>query len=177
MLAAEPGVSSASDSTCLHNVSCHVVTTGGLRRCAPAFAVVGTPKSGTTSVFAYLSQHPLVQGPRQKELRAFAPTLAFTKGHRLTIRDYTRLFPLVKPTDCNVAGEASPAYFYHPLAARFFTTQASSVKLIILLRHPVGRWLSEFHQRLGLPSAKQVPHRGWMMAPTFAVLVDRAEKV
>ena len=170
-------VTLARGRTCPHIERCRLIMVRGVGRCTPAFAIIGTPKSGTTNAFAYLSQHPLVRGPPQKELRVFSPVLAPARGQNLTLQAYTLRFKVAMPTDCIMVGEASPAYFYHSLAARFFAEQAASVRLILLLRHPVGRWLSEFYERLGSPLAKQAPDRAWMMASTFAGLVGRAEKV
>ena len=140
-------------------------------RCAPTFVLIGTPKSGTTSLYAYLLQHHLVRGPRQKELRVFSPTIAPKAGANLTLEQYVKLFPRIRPEDSPIIlGEASPAYFYHPAAATFFSSNAN-VRLVLLLRHPVSRWLSEFHQRRTPPI-----HPNWMMAETFAGLVGHAHK-
>lgn len=40
--------------------------------CRPKFMVIGAPKSGTTSLFDYLTQHPEVQAPAKKELCYFS---------------------------------------------------------------------------------------------------------
>lgn len=44
-------------------------------RCLPAFVIIGTPKSGTTSLFNWLLQHPDVRAPLRKELHMWVPLL------------------------------------------------------------------------------------------------------
>ena len=51
-------------------------------RCLPHFAVLGTPKSGTTSLFNWLLQHPEVMQPQRKELHL---TLTLTLTLILTL--------------------------------------------------------------------------------------------
>ena len=40
--------------------------------CQPSFMVIGAPKSGSTSIFQYLQQHPQVRQPARKELCYFS---------------------------------------------------------------------------------------------------------
>ena len=118
--------------------------------CAASFAVVGAPKSGTTSFFMYLAQNPDIAAPTRKELHVFRPVidaLSATKRYSLLKYSTLRGFPRVAPRDFRITGEASPAYFYHPAAARFFL-RSGSLRAILLLRHPVARWLSEFQNRV-----------------------------
>jgi hypothetical protein len=119
--------------------------------CAPAFAVIGAPKSGTTSLFAYLSQNPDIAAPKQKELHVFRPVAEPSRymDNSYSLLKYSTVpgFPRVAPRDFRITGEASPAYFYHPGAARFFL-RSGSLRAILLLRHPVARWLSEFQNRV-----------------------------
>jgi hypothetical protein len=44
----------------------------------PGFFVVGAPKSGTTSLYSYLKQHPEIFLPRIKELNFFCTDLHFS---------------------------------------------------------------------------------------------------
>jgi hypothetical protein len=68
------------------------------------------------------------------------------RTHGFTLANYTNLFPIVRPRDFRVTAEASPAYFYHPAAASFF--RRHRVRAVLLLRHPVSRWLYEFQHRV-----------------------------
>ena len=116
-------------------------------RCLPHFAVIGTPKSGTTSMFGYLVQHPEVVSPRTKELHVFAPIVRGPRsGLNITPTNYTDKFPHIDPRSFTVTGDASPATLYHPFAAKLLLHQMH-VRCIILLRHPVQRMVSEFENK------------------------------
>ena len=49
-------------------------------RCLPSFVLLGTPKSGTTSLFNWLLQHSDVRAPVRKELHFWAPVLTPEKN-------------------------------------------------------------------------------------------------
>ena len=65
-------------------------------RCLPHFLLLGTPKSGTTSLFNWVLQHPDVRAPVRKELHFWAPVLTPEKG-------------CVDRTDCAALNVASVA--------------------------------------------------------------------
>ena len=56
-------------------------------RALPDFAIAGAMKSGTTSLFSYLMQHPKVVPPYRKEVHFFGPghhagkSSAWYRGH------------------------------------------------------------------------------------------------
>ncbi|MGB0822773.1 MAG: polysaccharide deacetylase family protein, partial [Alphaproteobacteria bacterium] len=77
---------------------------------AASFAVVGAPKSGTTSLFRYLAQNADIAAPTRKELHVFRPVLDGTRApsgqaearrQQLSLLDYstTRGFPRIGPRD------------------------------------------------------------------------------
>ena len=49
-------------------------------RCLPSFVLIGTPKSGTTSLFNWILQHPDILAPVRKELHFWAPVLTPDKS-------------------------------------------------------------------------------------------------
>lgn len=49
-------------------------------RCLPHFALLGVPKSGSTSLFNWVLQHPEVRPPQRKELHMWAPVLTPDKA-------------------------------------------------------------------------------------------------
>ena len=49
-------------------------------RCLPHFALLGVPKSGSTSLFNWVLQHPEVRAPQRKELHMWAPVLTPDKA-------------------------------------------------------------------------------------------------
>ena len=53
------------------------------------------------------------------------------------------------PRDFKITGDASPATMYHPTASAFFSR--NKIRSIILLRHPVLRSVSDFHNKIENP--------------------------
>ena len=49
-------------------------------RCLPHFALLGVPKSGSTSLFNWVLQHPEARAPQRKELHMWAPVLTPDKA-------------------------------------------------------------------------------------------------
>jgi len=126
----------------------------------PNFLIVGAPKSGTTSLYHYLKQHPEVFMPQKKEPRFFvacvhksrnpnAPRYEYyIKSSIFTFEDYVKLFEGAEKE--KAIGEASPAYLYHyemtiPQIKKFL----GDVKIIAILRNPVDRAFSAHVHLLG----------------------------
>ncbi len=122
-------------------------------RALPDFIIVGAQRSGTTSLYRYLSEHPDVLPAIRKEIHYF--DLNYEKG----VNWYRRHFPLRRHIDLLsktrgvnvITGEASPYYLYYPLAPDRIYSTVPDVKIIIMLRNPVDRAYSHyFHEkRLG----------------------------
>lgn len=114
-------------------------------RALPDFLIVGAMKSGTSSLYTYLCQHPSVRPPVRKELHYF------TVGHRSGKTDawYSANFPLrARLRGGAVTGEATPGYMFEPEAVRRMAALVPEAKLIVLLRDPVERAISQyFHER------------------------------
>ena len=114
-------------------------------RCSkPNFLGLGVQKGGTTSLYRLLNHHPGVFLPQWKELHYFS------LHHGLGEAWYADFFAKAKEEQC--AGEITPYYIFHPLAAQRIHDCLPDVRLIVLLRDPVERALSQlFHsKRLGL---------------------------
>lgn len=110
------------------------------RRAVPDFLLVGVQKSGTTSLFHYLTQHPQVIPPVKKEIQYFDKN--YSKGFSW----YKAHFP-VKDALCKkcITGEASTDYSFHPLAPERIQRDLGRPKLILLLRDPAKRAISHFY--------------------------------
>ena len=105
----------------------------------PDFIVLGTMKSGTTSFFNYLAQHPQVAPPVQKAVRYFS---------RYPDQDvdwYRSFFPMNKGS--RITGEASPRYFWVDTAPAQIKATVPDAKLIVLLRNPIDRAFSQYHMQ------------------------------
>lgn len=102
----------------------------------PTFLILGAPKSGTSSLARYLSDHPQAWVAPEKELRFFDYTydqglewyrdrLAAGSGHR-------------------AVGEATPTYLFHPQARRRIAKDVPDARLVVLMRDPVDRAYSHY---------------------------------
>ncbi|MFL5496388.1 MAG: sulfotransferase family protein [Gemmatimonadales bacterium] len=123
----------------------------------PNFVLIGAAKSGTSSLFAYLGQHPDVFISPTKEPNFFA-----LAGQQVTYRgpgdviinqasvtrlaDYQALFKGVKREAA--VGEASNLYLYLPAAPEAIAHHLPDVRLIAILRDPAERAYSSYlHMR------------------------------
>ncbi len=116
----------------------------------PNFLIFASGKSGTTSLYHYLRQHPQVYMPDLKETLYFSydPERSDCQGEfgkRYTIRTmeaYRALFDGV--TDETAIGEASIQYYCYPGTERQIHETLPKVKLVGILRHPIDRAYSAY---------------------------------
>ena len=105
-------------------------------RKSPDFLIIGTQKGGTSSLFYYLSQHPSLSLSSKKE------THFFSKYYHLGTYWYKSFFPFKSNT--NTTGEATPSYLYYDFVPERVYKFKADMKLIIMLRDPVSRAISQF---------------------------------
>ncbi len=107
--------------------------------------IVGVPKAGTSSLFAYLAQHPDVCPSSKKELGYF--TGRREDGRSGPLEDYERFF--ANRTGERYAMEATPAYCYQgPAVLRAIRETLGAPRLLLILREPVERlWSAYTFQR------------------------------
>jgi hypothetical protein len=138
----------------------------------PNFFIVGAPKAGTTSLYAYLDQHPQVYMSPLKETHYFCSEVRqenFSEEERPRItrdtnalkeylrgdlrekrfgglvsswEDYLKLFRNV--SDEIAIGEATPHYLWSETAPRDIAARIPHGKIIIMLRNPVDRAFSDY---------------------------------
>lgn len=104
---------------------------------APDFIIIGTLKSGTTSLYDYLTQHPKILPAIVKEVRFFSSF--FTNGYEW----YFSHFPNSLNQDC-LSGEATPGYFSSARVPERLHSTLPNAKLVLCLRNPVDRTLSHY---------------------------------
>ena len=110
-------------------------------RSLPDFMIIGAQKSGTSSLYAYLCQHPQLLPSSKKEVHFFDNIDNFEKGQAW----YRAHFPLRKNVSAHFKTfEASPLYFFHPLTPRRIFDLIPEVKLIAVLRNPTERAISQY---------------------------------
>lgn len=123
-------------------------------RPAPDFVVIGSKRGGTTSLWAYLQEHPgvLELFPSAENIKG---TYFFDEGWSRGTNWYLSHFPtaatrraaerrLGHPT---VVGEASPYYLFHPLAPQRCREVAPDALIVAVLRDPVERAFSHWKER------------------------------
>jgi hypothetical protein len=110
----------------------------------PDFLVLGAQKAGTTALYEYLRRHPQITGPSWKEVSFFDRHWA--RGESW----YRGNFPNLARTRAKLVGEASPSYVFHPLAPQRVQEVVPEARLIVLVRNPVDRALSQYNHEVAL---------------------------
>lgn len=106
----------------------------------PDFLGIGTQKGGTTSLQKALERHPSVFLPTGKELHYF------TLHSSQDVNWYQSHFASAAAEQ--QCGEITPYYLFHPAAPGRIHSLLPRVRLIVLVRDPVERALSQyFHAR------------------------------
>jgi len=119
----------------------------------PNLFIVGAPKAGTSSLYAYLKNIPGIYMSPYKEPNYFSAKTIGEKSVARPIRDKTKYLSLFKQVkDEKIIGEASPSYLSDPDAAKLIHRVNPDARIIISLRDPVERTFSYYLMfiRLGL---------------------------
>jgi hypothetical protein len=123
----------------------------------PNFLIIGVWKCGTSSLYHYLSQHPKILPTLVKELCYFTGLTHWQQPKTRT--DYLDYFPPIKDPSYQT-GEATPGYIIQLDLAQHLRHWFPEIKIIILLRNPVKRAISDFYMRQSISD------------PTFAQTLD-----
>ncbi len=108
----------------------------------PDFLIIGSPKSGTTSLAAWLGAHPDVFIPPQKELHFFSRADRWDLGTDWYGAEFAAAGP------ARLAGEATPNYLDDELVAPRLAATVPAARLIAILREPVERaWSHHCYDR------------------------------
>ena len=119
----------------------------------PNFLIIGAAKSGTTTLYNSLKQHPEIYLSPLKEPHFFSHGLSGNTQIAIerygqfqspitSLETYQSLFDGV--SNEIAIGEASTSYLIHPDAARRIKKRIPDAKLIAILRNPVDRAYSAF---------------------------------
>ncbi len=101
----------------------------------PNLFLVGAPKCGTTSLHAYLSQHPIIHMSDPKEPHHFGRDLVMTQPRILDRKQYEGLFDA--GASLPYRGESSVWYLYSKSAAQELHEYNPDARILISLRDPV----------------------------------------
>ena len=106
----------------------------------PDFLGLGTQKGGTTTLHRLLDQHPAIHLPACKEVHYFDQN--YDKGQSW----YSEQFQAAQPGQR--CGDITPFYLFHPDVPERIHRLLPHARLIVLLRDPVERAISQlFHAR------------------------------
>jgi Sulfotransferase family len=117
----------------------------------PDFFIVGHFKSGTTSLYEMLKQHPQLYMPDFKEPRFLASdwraTYKYKRGpaYPETFEEYASLYAPAGPDQ--LAGEGSAGYLWSSAAAERIAELKPDARIIAILREPAA-FLRSFHFQL-----------------------------
>ena len=115
-------------------------------RVLPDFFVIGAGRTGTTSLYHYLDQHPSLSKSAYDELGFF------DVNFHLGLNWYRSLFPSVltkfrikSKTGFFMTYDVTPAYVRRPWIVKRIKKLFPKSKLIIVLRNPVDRTYSHYY--------------------------------
>lgn len=143
-------------------------------RARPDFILPGAPKCATSSLYDWLTLHPMVRRASRKEPTNFIhyPTSELRSRMHFPTRFGSRF----------LTGEASVEYFTHPQAAQNIRAIVPEVRLIFVLRDPIERAWSDYRMFVKCKTETEdfevVIERSiqWLANPEVRPLVDSALK-
>ncbi len=112
----------------------------------PNFIGVGAGRCGTTSIYQYLNDHPDVYMSPVKEINYFGIRNLERNQYGLSFREYLYYFLAAENQKC--VGEISPAYLTTPGTASLIKEKLGEVKILITLRDPIDRAISQYKHHL-----------------------------
>ncbi|GKZ00344.1 hypothetical protein MPSEU_000987300 [Mayamaea pseudoterrestris] len=124
------------------------------QRPTPSFIILGAQKAGTTSLFEYLMQHPLIVSPKRRETHLFdwrwisevtkikQPTLA---QKQTWMHKFFHHAELERHASC-MTGDSTPSYLLDSrrVIPRLRETITWPLKFFVMLRHPIKRAESHY---------------------------------
>ena len=108
----------------------------------PNLIIAGVHKAATTSLYTYLTAHSDIYGSGKKEIHYFTPIRFGMQPEN--IADYEKYFTRLKNE--KYAVDASPSYFYGEIKIiEQMRALLPPHKVIVVLRDPVDRFISNFN--------------------------------
>ena len=121
-------------------------TLPGTRRPLIDFMIVGAQKCGTTALWQFLGEHPAIGMSSPKECHVFdGESYDPAWSHREVDVRYAK--PLADTRHARIRGEATPSYLYLPDIAPRLRLYNPALKLIVTLRDPVDRAVSDYYMQ------------------------------
>lgn len=113
----------------------------------PDFIIVGSMKCGTTALWRNLNEHPqITMGKNAEDPKRTSTEIRFwnNDGPYHVFSRGTGWYQGCFSNATQLAGEKCANYIESPMALRRISSQIPGVKLILCVREPVDRMLSEF---------------------------------
>ena len=115
-------------------------------RSGPDFLGIGVSRSGTTSTYMALKQHPGIMMTEQREVHYFSFMQDRMQGQSGRLNQLRQRYRgLFSQKGDRLGGEFSPSYLFYPDADKRIINEYPDVKLICILRDPVSRAISDFY--------------------------------
>lgn len=137
----------------------------------PNLFIIGAPKTGTTALANYLSEHPAVFFSQPKELYYWDFDHSKTTiPHRPTsLEQYLSHFAEADPVQHRVIGEGTTTYAQSEVAVSEIIRLQPTAKFILMLRHPVDL-VHSLHEHLLRRGGETVRdfERAWSLQETRA---------
>lgn len=120
-------------------------------RAMPEFLIIGAQRSGTTSMYTYLEQHPaVVPAVLCKGVHYF--DVNYTRGDAW----YESHFPSraykawisKRSGQRALTGEGSPYYLFHPEVPSRVAASVPNARIIVMLRDPISRAYSQYQHEV-----------------------------
>lgn len=115
----------------------------------PNFLIIGAARSGTTSLYQYLVQHPNIEPAVVKQLHFFDQY--FDRGinwYRANFPTFLKKFTNEKIKKIKfLTGEATPYYLQNPNTPKRVFEINPKMKLVLVLRNPVDRAFSHYKRK------------------------------
>ena len=131
----------------------------------PHFLLIGVMKCGTTSLYDYTCQHPKVLPASRKELRFLDWAMNEVGKQEMESRGfrlpdlykelYISQLPPVIESEGFITGEATPGYWKIVDLEKLIHASFPQTKLLVIVRDPVKRAVSQYHMHLRNGKTKQ----------------------
>lgn len=113
-------------------------------RAWPHFIIIGAQRSGTSSLFHMLKRHPQIKKPIVNEIHFFDNH--YQRGTWWYRAHFARRKTLRQARHPRVTFDKTPFLLFSPEAPRRVAETLPDVRLVVLLRNPVDRALSNFRK-------------------------------
>ena len=118
----------------------------------PDFIIIGAGRAGTTALYSYLIQHPLIAAASTDNNESVADLHFFEYIISNNIQWYKSHFPILfsksnKHKNSFITGEYTSTYMYHPDVPKRIFNLLPKIKLIVILRNPIDKAYSTYQQQ------------------------------